>query len=344
MSQTYETGIQISLLCPEMGLSEILFSATPESLVSDACQIAANEWDVVTDLFDISYDEKILQRNSKLVSHGIQCGSQLVVIITCVFGSTWFSDKEKINKMVQLNDIKNEEYLSLDTTTFANDGCLFFKPEWVSTSVSKIWFKHDMGSVTSISQQFLLKTIISSLKLSGFQNLTLISDDFLRDCSSLTHIDLSDMYNVTEIGSCFLKGCTSLLSTDISAFKQIEFFNDDFLDGCESLESFSCFGLENLKGIGNRFMAGCSSLKSIDLTDFKNVSTIGNNFLSGCESLDFIDVSPLANVMGISCIFGINFFMFGCGEVKLRGMENVRANRIVMNAISNTKSDTQFVY
>ena len=73
--------MQLSITFPDSGFPDLLFTATCDSLVKEASQTAADEWGVVASEIDIIFNGSLLPSNTKLVSHGIENDSELVVFV-----------------------------------------------------------------------------------------------------------------------------------------------------------------------------------------------------------------------------------------------------------------------
>ena len=115
--------------------------------MKDALQVAADEWGTDTDFLELSLAGSLLPAGSRLVSHGVEDGSQLDASVVRLFGLEWFTDAAKRAKAFLRGERDQDRFLCLDTPTFAVDGCLRFNGvEWFSDdfmSISLRTLSHD---------------------------------------------------------------------------------------------------------------------------------------------------------------------------------------------------------
>ena len=297
--------MQLSIAFPDTGFPDVIFTASGDSLVKDALQIAADEWGTDTDFLELSLAGARLSAGDRLVSYGVEDGSLLDASVVRLFGLEWFTDAAKRAKAFLRGERDQDGFFCLDTPTFAVDGCLqFSNSEWYSDDVTNISFSNSEPSVTTVSDDFLSSSRkVKKVSLPGLQYVTSVGNDFLRNCYSLTSVDLSSLSNVSAVGNDFLSSCASLTSVDLSCLSNVSAVGTYFLASCSSLTSLDLSCLSNVSVIGSCFLSHCSSLTSLDLSGLSNVSTVGSYFLSSCISLTSLDLSCLSNVLMIEGYF-----------------------------------------
>ena len=179
------------------------------------------------------------------------------------------------------------------------------------------------GVATAIPYNFLKGTAVTCIDLSHASAVTVIGNEFLRDCTALTNVDLSGLQAVTTIGDMFLYECTSLSTIDLSGLQGVTSIGSHFLLGCTSLSTLDLSGLQAVTRMGGMFLQGCTSLSTVDFSGLQAVTSIGNQFLTGCTSLSAVDLSGLQAVTSIG-----SFFLLRCtslSTVDLSGFQAVRA-------------------
>ena len=296
--------MQLSVTFPDAGFPDVVFTASGESLVKDALQVAADEWGTDADFLELSLAGSRLRAGSRLVSYGVEDGSLLDASVVRLFGLEWFTDSAKRAKAFLRGERDQDGFLCLDTPTFAVDGCLqFSNSEWFSDDVTNISFSNSEPSVTTVSDDFLSSFHkVIRVSLSGLQYVTSVGNDFLKNCNSLSSVDLSSLSNVSVVGNLFLFSCSSLTSLDLSSLSNISAVGNSFLSYCSSLTSLDLSSLSNLSTVGHSFLCDCSSLTSLDLSSLSNLSTVGYSFL-GRLSLTSLDLSSLSNLSTVGDSF-----------------------------------------
>ena len=144
--------------------------------------------------------------------------------------------------------------------------------------------------VTAIPDYFFSSTTVTCIDLSHASAVTVIGNNFLRDCTALIKVDLSGLQSVTSIGDEFLGECTSLSALDLSGFQAVTSIGNWFLGRCTSLATVDLSGVEAVTSIGHSFLGDCTSLSTVDLSGLQAVTTIaiapiGGGFMSGCTEL-----------------------------------------------------------
>ena len=177
--------------------------------------------------------------------------------------------------------------------------------------------------------------VIESVDFSAVPSyITSIGEDFMKDCTSLRHIDLSmnALSHITKIEPGFLTGCTSLLSLNLEAFSNVEEIPAHFLNNCSSLKEVDISPLSRLKCIPKGFLAGCSSLVGVKLGE---ITRIGMGFMKGCSSLRHMDLS-----MGtLDYMNGIPpGFLGGCTSLQSLNLDGLVARAIYPFFLQNCSS------
>ena len=303
--------MQLSVTFPDTGFPDVVFTASGESLVKDALQVAADEWGTDADFLELSLAGSRLRAGSRLVSYGVEDGSLLDASVVRLFGLEWFTDVAKRAKAFLRGERDQDGFLCLDTPRFAVDGCLQFNnSEWFSDDVTNISFSNSEPSVTTVSDGFLSSSRkVIKISLPGLQYVTSVGNQFLCYCDSLSSVDLSSLSNLSAVGNYFLRYCSSLTSLDLSSLSNVSAVGDGFLYSCSSLTSLDLSSLSNVSAVGNYFLSDCSSLTSLDLSGLSNVSAVGDHFLCYCTSLTSLDLT-LMNVESV----GGNF-LEGCSSM-----------------------------
>ena len=121
---------------------------------------------------------------------------------------------------------------------------------------------------TAIPNSFFSSTAVTCIDLSRASAVTVIGNNFLRDCTALIKVDLSGLQSVTSLGDSFLRGCTSLSAVDLSGLQAVTSIGHAFLDGCKSLRTVDLSALQAVTTIviapvGGGFVAGCKKLKTL---------------------------------------------------------------------------------
>eukprot|EP01060_Flectonema_neradi_P023953 TRINITY_DN3237_c1_g3_i1.p1 TRINITY_DN3237_c1_g3~~TRINITY_DN3237_c1_g3_i1.p1 ORF type:complete len:426 (+),score=63.03 TRINITY_DN3237_c1_g3_i1:49-1326(+) len=342
--------MQVVVSFPDSGLPDVVFEAAIESLVADATQAAAGEWGADAEFLEMSFSGSVLPQGSRLMSHGVEAGAQLLVSFLRVFGYRWFTCKEMNTKLMQHLSKLGEKHLSLDTPTFATDGHFRFDMTWLPVDF-EISFVNPHPSVTSASfryshspddegpedcedpefesyescyvdygdhvQELFAEYPVVKVDLTGLQNITSTGDLFLYSCNVIKTLDVQCLSGVIEIGDSFLWKCSSLSSLDLTSFTNVTTIGNDFLEACESLTSLDLSGLTNVTKIGSYFLKGCSSLASLNLKSLNSVTAIDDCFLQMCSSLSSLDLMSLDNVTVIA-----SGFLDGCSSLSSLDLTN----------------------
>ena len=74
--------MNISLVCPDLDLPTVSVIAGIDTLVLNALNVAAKEWDVNATEFDVTFEGEQLPIATRLTSHGIVGDSILVFVKT----------------------------------------------------------------------------------------------------------------------------------------------------------------------------------------------------------------------------------------------------------------------
>eukprot|EP01060_Flectonema_neradi_P015203 TRINITY_DN2187_c1_g1_i1.p1 TRINITY_DN2187_c1_g1~~TRINITY_DN2187_c1_g1_i1.p1 ORF type:complete len:468 (+),score=56.46 TRINITY_DN2187_c1_g1_i1:46-1449(+) len=326
--------MQVTIAFPDAGFPDFLFIASEGSLVNEAAEAAAEEWNTDAAFLDVLFAGRVLPPSSLLISHGLEDGSQLLVLLIQYIGKKLLRDSA--NKVCAMVERSGDKVLRLDTSTFANDnGCIDFRKKWIPKGVLNICFANPYPSITSVVPDFLRGLKISSVDFPGFEFVKVVGNNFFRSavfpsspqCSSLTPLNLSALRNVTSVGECFLADCRYLVSLDLSELSSVTSVDDNFLSCSHSLETLnlsmtsvtsigdnfirSCCtlktlqlsGFGGLKKLPQRFLESCCSLKSLDLSSLNGVTSVGNDFLLGCRALSTMNLSAFSNVTSVGGCF-----------------------------------------
>ena len=116
---------------------------------------------------------------------------------------------------------------------------------------------------TAIPDYFFSSSAVTCIDLSHASAVTVIGNDFLRDCTALTKVELGGLQGVTSIGSNFLFGCTSLSTVDLSGFHAVTSIGNNFLFGCASLSTVDLSGLQAVTAVGQHFLHWCTALTTL---------------------------------------------------------------------------------
>ena len=337
--------MQLSVTFPDTGFPDVVFTASGESLVKDALQVAADEWGTDADFLELSLAGSLLRGGSRLVSYGVEDGSLLDASVVRLFGLEWFTDSAKRAKAFLRGERDQDGFFCLDTPTFAVDGCLqFSNSEWFSDDVTNISFSNSEPSVTTVSDDFLSSSRkVIKVSLPGLQYVTSVGNNFLKDCDSLSSVDFSRLSNVSVVGDYFLNSCPSLTSVDLSSLKTVSVVGNAFLCDSSSLTSVDLSSLSNVLEVGDAFLYFCSSLTSLDLSSLSNISAVGNGFLCDCSSLTSVDLSSLNNISAVG-----HSFLSYCSSltsVDLSSLSNVSVvgHSFLSNCSSLTSLDLTLV-
>eukprot|EP01060_Flectonema_neradi_P034304 TRINITY_DN5979_c0_g1_i1.p1 TRINITY_DN5979_c0_g1~~TRINITY_DN5979_c0_g1_i1.p1 ORF type:complete len:332 (+),score=40.51 TRINITY_DN5979_c0_g1_i1:159-1154(+) len=320
--------MQVFMSFPDSGFPDVVFEVVAESLVSDAAKAAASEWGVDAEFLEVSFCGLLIPSNSRLLTHGIEGSSQLVVSFPKVFGREWFTNVGKRKKLMEHLSSNDEQHLSLDTPSFATDGHFSFDMSWIQSEI-KVSFVNPDPSITSAGckqPEFgnYSGLPVASVELLGLKNITLVGDNFLSKCAKLASLDVGCLNNVTSIGDNFMAECSSLSSLDLRSFNNVTVIGNCFLGGCSSLSSADLARFTNVTSIGHNFLVGCSSLTSLDLSNLNSLTKVGNNFLA-CTSISSLDLTSLGNVTAVG-----NWFCYRCPalmELNTRGLPHESAIR-----------------
>ena len=175
------------------------------------------------------------------------------------------------------------------------------------------------GVATAIPDNFFSRTTVTCIDLSHASAVTVIGNEFLRECKALTKVDLSGLQAVTAIGNRFLSRCESLSTLDLSGLRGVTRIGNSFLYGCYSLSTVDLSGFKAVTAIGGWFLSGCDSLSSVDLSAFEGVTRIEEHFLCGCSSLSTVDLRGLQGVTSIE-----SAFLFECEALTTVDMSALR--------------------
>ena len=89
--------------------------------------------------------------------------------------------------------------------------------------------------VTVIGDSFLLRATLSTVDLSGLNEVTSIEDGFLAGSGTLQTVNLTGLNAVTSIGGGFLADCGRLSTVDFTGLKAVTAIGIYFLEDCPSL-------------------------------------------------------------------------------------------------------------
>ena len=293
--------MQVFVTFPELELAAVSVTVGVDSLVSDVLKGAAFEWDVDPEEVELSFAGDTLDETERLADHGLGADSEMEMRkkLFRLFGKCWFVDESKREKLLQWLGNHNEEYLNLDTPTFSEDGCLSVSNDMLPSVAERISFRNSNSNIKIFSQQFLQRSSITSLDLSGLSSVTTIGGFFVAFCSQLTSVDLTSLSSVTTIGLGFLYECSKLTAIDLSGLSSVTTIGEGFAASCSQLTAVDLSGLSSVTTIGNGFLSSCSQLTAIELSGLRRLTTIGSYFLYECSKLTAIDLSGLSSVTTI---------------------------------------------
>ena len=193
-------------------------------------------------------------------------------------------------------------------------------------------------TVTSIQNDFLSASGITTINLSPLSNVTVIGRGFMESCRGLTSLDMSPLTKVTSIGHSMLQFSSNLETVTFPSYlggppqsSPLMVVGNSYLSGCTQLKSTpdaaylsnlttipfffiaysgvsSCGGcltkMQHVLHINPGMFYQCLKLKSVDLSSLGNVTKIESDFLAGCKALQSIDMSPMVSLMsiGFSCL------------------------------------------
>ena len=299
--------MQLSITFEDSGFSDVLFTASRDSLVKDVVEVAAGEWGADSDIIELTFDGSLLPAESRLLSHSVENGSLLVASRLQDFHMSWLFDVKKREKLQLLCQNK---LLRLDTPSFVSGRSLEFEADWLPTNVRDISFRNSCSSLTVVSDGFLRRSQIESLYLTGLSSTTSIGDNFLEGCSSLTTVDLLSLPDITRIGDNFLEGCDSLTGVDL-VFNNLTSISNSFLYSCSSISFLDLSHFNSVTSVGSYFLCE-SRVTEIDLSGLRNLTSIGDGFLCWCDSITEIDLSVLRSLTSIK-----NDFLRRCGSLEV---------------------------
>ena len=309
--------------CLESDFTVVSITVGPDSLVEDVLKSAAVEWGIDSDDCDLIFADEKLPATDRLVSHAIGPDAELCVIKKKfrLYGKKWFSDELKMKNV--LNYRNNDEFLFVDSSTFAEDASLYFEDgDSLPRELKKISFRNSDTLATTVGASFLdYCEFIKEIEFPAFNSITTIEENFLFSCSELTKIDLSGLCNVTSVGNSFLSSCKAMEEIDLSPFVNIQTIGNSFIYAWDSIKTIDLSSLSNVTTIGNGFLSCCDSLETVNLSGLSKVTSIGSTFLYGCASLRKLDLSSFTNVTEV----GSEFLTFcrSVSNINLSGFGNV---------------------
>lgn len=255
----------------------------------------------------ISFNNKILQFNNKLLSSSSQPGPIPLPPRTFRF---------RANKTVTLDDFYTTDHISTlnavddtnhiyDVTLSDDDASNLFRDErwsyggWLleildaNTSTitnMALMFRHcislttvplfDTSSVETMGSMFYHCPSLTTVPLFNTRSVTSTAMMFY-SCSSLASVPLFNTRSVIDMGEMF-DGCTSL--TTIPLFDTSSVTTMLFMfAGCYSITSVPLFNTSSVENMHGVFYE-CNSLTSIPLFDTSSVRDIGNMFYA-CRSV-----------------------------------------------------------
>ena len=275
--------MQLSVTFPDSSFPDVVFTSTSCSLVKDAAEVAAAEWNVEADLLELSFAGQKLIKDSQLLSHGLGVGDQLEVSLMKLVSRRWLTDSTKMNSICLLYE--KDDLISLDCQTFVVNNCLEFEGRLLPFKVENLSFCNPNRTMSIVGENFLSKSTIVKLSISALSSVVVIEEGFLEQCLTLTYIDLSGLHNVTSIGSNFLFGCKVLPAIDLSPLQSVTSIGSYFINSCDSLSELNLSGLNNVLSIGGYFLNNCPQVADLDLSCLCSLQYVGLCFLCNCGSL-----------------------------------------------------------
>eukprot|EP01060_Flectonema_neradi_P037760 TRINITY_DN7701_c0_g2_i1.p1 TRINITY_DN7701_c0_g2~~TRINITY_DN7701_c0_g2_i1.p1 ORF type:complete len:156 (+),score=17.31 TRINITY_DN7701_c0_g2_i1:730-1197(+) len=151
--------MEIVLTFPDSGYPDVLFVTTEDSLVKEVVEAGAMEWGVHTAFLEVSFSGVFLPLHTKIVSHGVEGGSLLVVTLMRWIGLDILKsvDMRKRTGALVKKGVFPERTLHLDTPTFTNNvGDLYFAAAWIPEHVLALSFDNFNPLITVIADFFLV--------------------------------------------------------------------------------------------------------------------------------------------------------------------------------------------
>eukprot|EP00760_Papus_ankaliazontas_P014300 PhM_4_TR16033/c0_g1_i1/m.103282 len=214
-----------------------------------------------------------------------------------------------------LAPIKNKDYYPIRVGDYMFQNCTSLRHVDVS----------NLTTLREIGKDFLLRSTVESVDVSGFCKVTSIMANFLASCSNLHHhVDLSSLTRLCTIDRGFLFDCRALESIDLSGLYNVRSIGNKFMAECHNLRhvDLSCHSLTKLHTIGDNFLSCCMVLESVDLSGLFNVTSVENSFLRNCWAMTHVDLSAMTSLQAAG-----RYFLEGntaMQSVDLSGLKNVQ--------------------
>ena len=211
----------------------------------------------------------------------------------------------KLGSGVFLNDTK------LDKVVWAGSSSISFDtyPAFENAGpVSQMTFPSDW---TTIPSGFFRRSNVTSYVVS--RQITEISDNAFRDCTSLKSISFESGSMCTRIGGYTFAGCTSL--TSVSLPDSLATFGDHAFDSCTALASITI--PSGISSFGSNVFQNCTALTSLTLSD--GLESLGNNAFQNCTKLASIKIPASVTNIGVRTFEGCT----GLTSADLTGCVNV---------------------
>ncbi|MDR2002403.1 MAG: leucine-rich repeat domain-containing protein [Prevotella sp.] len=162
-----------------------------------------------------------------------------------------------------------------------------------NTPIANFCASGGTSSSITINGNAVVKNTIKEIVFgNSYKDVSGISANFLRDCSSLASADLSVFVNVSGALNLFLTGCSSLASINLSAFFNVTQIGSNFLQTCSSITSLDLSAFDNVTHVGGYFLNQCINLTSINIGDVDwSSKSVGTN--SPMASVPNVPISTL---------------------------------------------------
>eukprot|EP00760_Papus_ankaliazontas_P020525 PhM_4_TR18447/c0_g1_i1/m.72854 len=184
-----------------------------------------------------------------------------------------------------------------------------------------------LSKLCHLDQNFLAKSFLTSVDLSGLVNITTVGARFMSMCEAeIDVVDMSSMTGLDEIPGSFLymSGVRTLVPPPRICKNNITRLGACVLEGCKYFESGQddqfLSDMTSVQSIGFNFMKNSSIGRVIDLSDLRSLTHIGSDFLNSCTNLECV-VGGLAKLQHFS-----QGFLSRCRNltfVDLSGLGNV---------------------
>ena len=224
---------------PGTNFSEVEFIARVESVVEEAIQTAAAEWDVEPEMINLTYLSKVMPSQSRLVMLGGN-GKILPLIAakkpTNIVTKKQLRDPQKREKIAQMFEQNPLLTCVIDGSTMCIDSCLK-------------------------TGEYLLPYTVKKVSFINCEEVIEIGNDFLRGCDGMLTLDISQLCGVTTIGGGFLCRCNSLTTLNLKPLGNVVSIGWGFLWGCSSIARLNLMLLNKVRQVESYlFLGECTEI------------------------------------------------------------------------------------